>query len=77
MSHNHPAVSVPGPEHYRAICQEIGERLRYALPPASDLPTRLAELLQRLAEQDHDAPSIVPSFEEMEIAGAGRLVEAA
>lgn len=66
MSESDAAVSGLGPEHYRAICDEIGERLRYSLPPTtSGLPVRIAELLARLAEQDHDAPSIVPCLEEV------------
>ena len=52
MSESDAAVSGLGPEHYRAICDEIGERLRYSLPPtASGLPVRIAELLARLAER--------------------------
>jgi hypothetical protein len=35
------------------------------LRPAPDLPPRLADLLDRLALFDHDAPSIVPSIEDM------------
>ncbi len=77
MSDLDAVASVPSAEHCRAIREEIGERLRCALAPASDLPARLAELLGRLAEQDRDAPSIVPSLEEMEIAESKRLVEAA
>jgi hypothetical protein len=34
-------------------------------PDTSDLPPRLAELLDRLALLDHDAPSIAPSLEDM------------
>ena len=54
-----------GPEHYREICDEIGARLAFMLRPASNLPPRIAELLDRLALLDHDAPSIVPSMEDM------------
>ena len=54
-----------GPEHYREICDEIGARLAFALRPAYDLPPRIAELLDRLALLDHDAPSIVPSMDDM------------
>ncbi len=77
MSDPDAAVSVLSAEHCRAIVEEVGERLRYALPPALDLPARLAELLERLAEQDHEAPSMVPSLEEIETAGAARLIDAA
>lgn len=58
----HPISS----EHARAICEEIGERLRYALrDDYADLPPRLRELMRRLAELDDDAPSLVPTIEEM------------
>jgi hypothetical protein len=50
--------------HCRAICEEIGERLRQVLKPeALEIPARLLALLDRLAELDK-APSIVPSIEE-------------
>ncbi len=55
-----------GPEHYREICDEIGARLAFALRPTYDLPPRIAELLDRLTLLDHDAPSIVPSMEDMD-----------
>jgi hypothetical protein len=52
--------------HCRAICEEVGARLALVLRPAtSDLPPRLAELLDRLALLDHDAPSIAPSIADM------------
>lgn len=76
MSESDAAVSGLGPERYRAICDEIGERLRYTLPPTTwGPPVRIAELLVRLAEQDHDAPSIVPALEET--ARVERIVETA
>jgi hypothetical protein len=55
-------------EHCRAICDEIGARLRVILSrdlPA--LPVQLRVLLDRLAEQDDMilAPSIAPSIEDM------------
>ena len=53
-------------EHARAICGEIGERLRYALrDDYADLPPRLRELVSRLAELDCEAPSLVPSMDDM------------
>ena len=53
-------------EHARAICEEIGDRLRYALrDDYADLPPRLRELVSRLAELDCEAPSLVPSLEDM------------
>ncbi len=53
--------------HSRAICDEIGERLREALRGQSvELPPRLQLLVDRLAELDGEAaPSIVPCFEDM------------
>ena len=53
--------------HCRAICDEIGERLRFShLRPLTELPTRLRELLDRLRDQElEDTPSIVPSIAEL------------
>jgi hypothetical protein len=53
--------------HSRAICDEIGERLRETLRrEALELPPRLQLLVDRLAELDGgSAPSIVPSFDDM------------
>jgi hypothetical protein len=54
--------------HSRAICDEIGERLREKLRrEALALPPRLQLLVDRLAMLDgRSAPSIVPSFEDMQ-----------
>jgi hypothetical protein len=63
---SHPANVEIDHVHCRAICDEIGERLRFYL--LRDLPeptTRLQELLNRLSELDldiADAPSITPSI---------------
>jgi hypothetical protein len=54
--------------HARAICEEIGERLRETLNRAvpHHLPPRLQHLIERLAAADHDeAPSIVPSLDDI------------
>jgi hypothetical protein len=53
--------------HCRAICDEIGDRLRHLLDrEASELPPRLRLLMDRLAELDRaQAPSIVPAMEDM------------
>lgn len=53
--------------HSRAICDEIGDRLRQILPlEVSPLPPRLRYLHDRLADADGElAPSIVPSLEDM------------
>jgi hypothetical protein len=51
--------------HCRAICDEIGERLRYdPREEASDIPPRLLALMDKLAQLE-GMPSIVPSIEEM------------
>jgi hypothetical protein len=59
--------------HSRAICDEIGERLRIILKPdVSELPPRLLALVEKFdqLEVDNDiplmrAPPIAPSLEEM------------
>ncbi|MBR1157174.1 hypothetical protein [Bradyrhizobium sp. JYMT SZCCT0428] len=53
--------------HSRAICDEIGERLRTILRPTeTGLPARLQILIDRLADQDRQmAPSIVPKLDDM------------
>ena len=69
-SQPHPITS----EHARAICEEIGDRLRHALRgDYADLPPRLRQLLVRLEQLDCEAPSLVPSIEDM----AGPLANAA
>jgi hypothetical protein len=51
-------------EHSRAICAEIGDRLRIALGAPGPIPPHLARLIAKLDELDeHDSPSIVPSIE--------------
>jgi hypothetical protein len=54
--------------HCRAICDEIGERLRVILDrETTALPPRLQVLMLRLAAQDlAGSPSIVPSIEPAE-----------
>lgn len=53
--------------HCRAICDEIGDRLRIILDrEAAPLPPRLLMLMQRLIEQDLvQAPSIAPAIDDM------------
>ena len=53
--------------HSRAICEEIGDRLRQILrPEAGPFPPRLQYLLDRLFDSDAElSPSIVPSLEDM------------
>jgi hypothetical protein len=55
-------------EHCRAICDEIGARLRMVLPCETPvLPLQLRVLMDRLAEQDEAivAASIVPSMNDL------------
>ena len=54
--------------HLRAICDEIGDRLREILRRETShvLPPRLNYLMQQLARADFElAPSIVPSLEDV------------
>jgi hypothetical protein len=53
--------------HCRAICDEIGDRLRILLDrEAGEIPHPLRLLIARLAELDGEqAPSIVPSMDDM------------
>ena len=53
--------------HCRAICDEIGDRLRIVLDrEAGEVPPRLRLLIDRLAELDgQHAPSIVPAMDEL------------
>jgi hypothetical protein len=52
-------------KHLRAICAEIGDRLRQRLnKTAEDPPARLMAIVRRFAELEQiEAPSIVPSLE--------------
>jgi hypothetical protein len=53
--------------HCRAICDEIGDRLRIVLDKETgEVPRQLRLLIDRLAELDiEQAPSIVPAMDEM------------
>jgi hypothetical protein len=53
--------------HCRAICDEVGDRLRTALGPGPRvLPVRLQILMAQLAAQDRVlAPSIAPSLDDI------------
>jgi hypothetical protein len=46
--------------HCRAICEEIGERLQYSLARTLPVPTRLRELVNRIAELEGNAPPLIP-----------------
>jgi hypothetical protein len=67
--------------HTRAICDEIGWRLRAILKPdAAELPPRLLALVEKLAQQEISndvplvlAPSSAPSLEEMQLLYSGSL----
>jgi hypothetical protein len=65
MPNRNPEAIALDYAHCRAICDEIGERLREVLKPeALEIPQRLRELLDRLAQMEQ-APSIVPSIDEI------------
>jgi hypothetical protein len=53
--------------HCRAICDEIGDRLRILLDKeAGEIPQRLRLLIDRIAALDREqAPSIVPAMDDM------------
>ena len=53
--------------HCRAICEEIGDRLRLILARESPaMPRHLQLLMDRLAELDRESsPSIAPSMDDM------------
>jgi hypothetical protein len=57
--------------HTRAICEEIGDRLREMLARSvSELPPRLRGLVQEFERADQEtgpsiAPSLAPSIEDM------------
>ena len=55
--------------HCGAICEEIGFRLsQFLKTETSDLPPQLKLLLNRLRQRDREeAPSIVPSLDDMEL----------
>jgi hypothetical protein len=55
--------------HCNAVSEEIGHRLsQFLKTETSDLPPQLKLLLNRLRQQDREeAPSIVPSLDDMEL----------
>ena len=59
-------------QHCRAICNEVGERLRYYLDRSS---TSVPPRLQQLALREVEAPSIVPDMPEERVEAA-RLIAA-
>ncbi len=67
MTNRTAAVPLLDHVHCRAICDEIGERLRDVLGrDASEIPPRLLMLVHELAQLD-EGPSIVPSIGEMSL----------
>lgn len=69
MSTTNASLSSLDSTHCRAICEEVGERLRILLDrEAGEMPSRLRSLLDRLAESDRvQAPSIVPALDDMPV----------
>jgi hypothetical protein len=54
-------------KHCRAICDEVGERLRQHLDRnLTAPPQKILALLRELELSELEAPSIVPSFEDMD-----------
>jgi len=65
MTNRTATVPVLDHIHCRAICDEIGERLRDVLGrEASEIPPRLLMLVDELAQLDYGL-SIVPTIDEM------------
>ena len=65
--------------HCRAICDEIGERLREAMAPKSvKTPPQLQRLIDRLGELDDvPSPGIVPVMEDLPAATISETLETA
>lgn len=52
--------------HCRAICDEVGERLgQYIDRDSAAPPQRILALLRELELREREAPSVVPSIEDM------------
>jgi hypothetical protein len=52
--------------HCKAICDEVGERLRQYLDRSSTAPSqRIMALLRAIELSELEAPSIVPSLDDM------------
>ncbi len=61
-----------GSKHCRAICDEVGERLRQQIDrTTTSPPKKIIELLRELELRELEAPSIVPSLEDMEALVSG------
>jgi hypothetical protein len=55
-----------GSEHCRAICEEVGERLRQHIDRTQISPSqRIMMLLRELEARETEMPSIIPSLEDI------------
>jgi hypothetical protein len=74
MAGKDAAVVVLESQHSRAICNEIGERLRDVLGrDVPEIPPYLRRLVDRFAELERvRSPSIVPSINDMNPGGETR-----
>ena len=63
--------------HCRAICDEIGERLRETMAPESvTMPPHLRRLIDRLGELDNVwSPGIVPLIEDARVSTISESLE--
>jgi len=79
MASIEPADTFLDHTHCRAICEEIGDRLREVLDRnTSRTPPNLQRLIDRLADLEREsAPSIVPSFDELDPRIAWGILEPA
>lgn len=56
-----------GSKHCRAICDEVGERLRQYFDRNPTVPSqKILTLLRELERRELETPSIVPSLEDMD-----------
>jgi hypothetical protein len=57
-----------GSKHCRAICDEVGDRLRQYIDKSPTAPSqKILTLLRELELRELEAPSIVPSIEDMDL----------
>jgi hypothetical protein len=68
MPASNAAIAALDSIHARAVCDEIGERLRDVLGrDAAEIPPHLRRLVDRLAELERvAAPSMVPDIDDMQ-----------
>jgi len=79
MASIEPADTFLDHTHCRAICEAIGDRLPEVLDRnTSRTPPNLQRLIDRLADLEREsAPSIVPSFDELDLRIAWGILEPA